>query len=103
MKKGKEIEEIESLAKIGNFAEVQKAEVASCYNCMKTFEGSKASPHFEERRLKKGLSTSLEMTALCPFCGIDSCVPKLLSDSEMKELNDFFFKTFYSISQIQMK
>jgi hypothetical protein len=58
--------------------------ICSCFYCCKKFIPSSIYEWVDSND-----------TALCPYCGIDSVVPGDIDDVLLKEMQDYWFNTFY--------
>lgn len=65
---------------------LKKNDYAACFYCLKVFQVNKIQEWVDR-----------DLTALCPFCNIDTVIPYDLNDHEdmlieMKQANSLFFK-----------
>jgi len=72
----------------GNRVAISQSSLCACFFCLKTFPGEAIRDWCDQPRDVAHGEDALGMTAMCPFCGIDS----VLGDQSGFELSEEFLK-----------
>ena len=79
----------------GNRVAISQSSLCACFYCLKTFPGEAIQTWWDQPQDAVNGEEALGMTAVCPFCGIDSVLGDQcgyeLSEEFLKKMEQFWF------------
>ena len=74
---------------------LMKEDICGCFYCVSIFNPKLITDWIEDELITDWIEDADDLTAICPYCGIDSVIPKHsdyeLNEQLLEEMREYFF------------